>query len=147
MLVHKCKMFNYSECVLLNVKQLGLGKQKASKLSFGRVWVSTLLNGLDSSPCMPDRLYIKLSKEPWGLEKYSSISGAIGQWSLTHASFNITMINKGSKQIPKTLADCHCFARMALLAQTFPANTHTHIHTVANTVKPVQFCMGLLWQV
>lgn len=37
------------------------GDQSVAKLSFKRVWVSTLLNGLDSSPCMPDRLYIKLS--------------------------------------------------------------------------------------
>ena len=78
------------------------GEQSVAKLSFERVWVSTLLNGSESSPCMPDRLYIKLSQEPWGLEKYPSIAGPIGQWSLTHASFNITVINKGRKQIPKT---------------------------------------------
>lgn len=40
------------------------GEQSVAKLGFKRVWVSTLLNGLDSSLRMPDRLYIKLSQEP-----------------------------------------------------------------------------------
>lgn len=50
-----------------------------TKVSFKLVWVSTLLSGLDSSLCMPDRLYIKLSQEPGGLQKYSSISEPIEQ--------------------------------------------------------------------
>lgn len=98
--------------------------------------------------CMHARQAVyTLSQEPWGLEKYSSISGPIGQWSLTSASFNISVINKRRKQIPK-FGWQPPPARMALLAQrtvTTPAHphptpfqTHKHRHVFSNTVKPVQ---------
>lgn len=54
-------------------------EQSVVKVGFECVWVSTLLNDLESSLCMPDRLCIKLSQEPRGLEKYSSISEPVGQ--------------------------------------------------------------------
>lgn len=86
-----------------------------------------------ASPCMPDRLYIKLSQEPWGLEKYSSISRPIGQWSLTHASFNITMINKGRKQILKTWLTAHCLLGWQFWPKVLyvhpPQYRRTHKHT------------------
>ena len=53
----------------VTLKTVTLRERSVAKLCFKRVWVSTLLSGLDSSPCMPDRLYIKLSKEPCGLKK------------------------------------------------------------------------------
>lgn len=117
-LFHACKnekdiLVNYAGYVLFWVGFLFFtyktgtpGEGTVAKLSFKCVWVSTLLNGLDSSLCMPDRLYMKLSQEPWGQEKYSSISRPIGQWSLTHAFFNITVINKEANT--KILAACHC---------------------------------------
>lgn len=101
-----------------------------------------------ASPCMPDRLYIKLSQEPWGLEKYSSISRPIGQWSLTHASFNITVINKGRKQILKTWLTAHCllgwqFWPKVLYIHPLNTDAHTNTHVYFKHYNKGQTCAYL----
>lgn len=96
---------------------------------------TTPQNGLDSHACVPDRICMKLSGAPWGQEKYSSIFGPIGQWSLTHASFNITVINKGRKRIPKawpaaTVCWNGTFGSNWSCSPTPPQKTCTHAHTL-----------------
>lgn len=84
--------------VIVKHKTVVLGENSVAKLTFKRVWDSTLLNDLDSSWYMPDGLCTNLSEEHGGLQKY--LIFFFWDWTMmSYTPLCVAVVDKNSRQI------------------------------------------------